>query len=56
MQLRDGGNDEAPLIGQYCGENRPPPIRSNGNQLYLAFTTDSSVSETGFEATFKVGE
>lgn len=39
----------APLIGKFCGNDVPSPIKSFGNQLYFKFSSDSSRGGKGFE-------
>uniref|UniRef100_A0A6A7FUH2 Cubilin n=1 Tax=Hirondellea gigas TaxID=1518452 RepID=A0A6A7FUH2_9CRUS len=54
LEFRDGGLADSPLIGKYCGRRMPPSIQSSGNQLFVTFKTDSSVSYSGFEARYQV--
>lgn len=42
----------SPLLGTYCGVEIPPRLQSTQRSLYLRFTTDSSVSNHGFEAAY----
>jgi cubilin len=49
LEIRNGGNGFAPLIGKFCGSEIPQPIKSYGNQLYIRFTSDSSRGGKGFE-------
>lgn len=39
-------------IGNYCGEELPPPAISSLNHLHLVFDTDSSISGRGFKANY----
>lgn len=55
-QVRDGGEEDSNLIIRACGLNLPEPITSSGNQLYVLFHSDYSVSRPGFTATYQVGE
>merc|ERR1719244_10126 len=43
------GTDLATL----CGENRPAPFKSRGNNMTIIFYSDASVNRRGFEATWK---
>ena len=46
---RNGGLENSPLIGKFCGSNAPPRIiPSFANALYLKFSTDISMSYRGF--------
>ncbi|GLG98263.1 Cubilin homolog [Gryllus bimaculatus] len=42
VEIRDGHDEKAPLLGQYCGTQFPPTIVSTYNYLWLKFHTDSS--------------
>ncbi|XP_011344121.1 tolloid-like protein 2 isoform X2 [Ooceraea biroi] len=52
VEVRDGHNDDSPLIGVYCGYKIPPDIKSTGNRLLVKFVSDASVQKAGFSATF----
>lgn len=39
-------------IGNYCGEEQPPPAISSLNHLHLVFKTDSSINGRGFKANY----
>ncbi|XP_033211645.1 tolloid-like protein 2 [Belonocnema kinseyi] len=52
IEVRDGHNEDSPLIGVYCGYKLPPDIRSTGNKLLVKFVSDSSVQKAGFSAMF----
>ncbi|KAG5668318.1 hypothetical protein PVAND_016262 [Polypedilum vanderplanki] len=49
LEVRNGGNNLAPLLGKFCGDTAPVPFKSLGNQLYFKFYSDSSRSGAGFE-------
>ena len=36
-----------------CGENRPAPFKSRGNNMTVIFYSDASVNRRGFEATWR---
>ena len=55
MEVRDGHEDDSPLIGKYCGYKVPEDIRSSSNKLYVKFVSDGSVQKAGFAATFVKG-
>lgn len=40
-------------IGKYCGRNKPPIIRSNGNVLTIVFKTDDSLEYGGYSFTYE---
>ncbi|XP_052870861.1 cubilin homolog [Anopheles cruzii] len=48
LTLRNGGTENAPLIGTYCGEDNFNGTISFGHQLYLRFFSDSSRNYQGF--------
>ncbi|ETN66367.1 hypothetical protein AND_001841 [Anopheles darlingi] len=52
LTIRNGGTDQSPLIGTYCGDRRGEEFNgtiSSGHQLYLHFYSDGTGSERGFE-------
>ena len=52
VAVYDGNDDQAPLIGRYCGNTIPAPVSSQGSAMYVVFTSDASTHLTGFRATF----
>ncbi|XP_069067650.1 cubilin [Pleurodeles waltl] len=52
VEIRDGSSIDSSLIGKYCGQSMPPPIRSTQRSLFLKFETDGSASYLGFMAQF----
>lgn len=50
VKIYDGNSIGAPLLAQYSGNTIPPAVTSTGNQLYITFTTNGSVSAQGFTA------
>lgn len=46
--FRNGGYENSPLIGRYCGRDIPKQIVSQTNQLYIKFVSDNSLTEAGF--------
>ncbi|XP_040577951.1 cubilin [Lepeophtheirus salmonis] len=53
VEVRDGGNEDAPLIGRYCGTSIPSDIQSLSNQLFVRFKSDHSMEYEGFRAQFE---
>lgn len=41
LQLRNGANEESPFLGsgRYCGTTVPANLETNGNHLFVHFTT-----------------
>ncbi|XP_064643493.1 cubilin-like [Lineus longissimus] len=54
IEIRDGGTENAPVLGRYCGSESPGTIKSSGNVLYIRFTTDDSIPRKGFKAVYKI--
>jgi len=52
VYVYDGGSSSSPLIGRYQGNLLPPTITSSSNQLFVIFTTDGSVVNSGFAASY----
>uniref|UniRef100_A0A8D2ATK8 CUB domain containing protein 2 n=1 Tax=Sciurus vulgaris TaxID=55149 RepID=A0A8D2ATK8_SCIVU len=48
----DGANEEAPLLGSWCGHHLPPPITSSHNQLLILLHTDRSSTGRGFSVAY----
>ena len=56
LEIRDGEDSAAPLIGTFCGYKMPKDIKSTSNSLWIKFVSDGSVQKAGFSASFmKVG-
>lgn len=53
MKVHDGLSVDDPLIGRYCGNQLPSPIRSTSNVLYVRFVADYTIHGTGFNATYQ---
>ncbi|XP_061657366.1 bone morphogenetic protein 1-like isoform X3 [Syngnathoides biaculeatus] len=52
VEVRDGGSAHSPLLGRFCGYDKPQNIKSSTNQLWLNFASDVSVNKAGFSASF----
>ncbi|XP_059213752.1 bone morphogenetic protein 1-like isoform X2 [Centropristis striata] len=52
VEVRDGSSDSSPLLGRFCGYDKPDDIKSTSNQLWLKFVSDGSVNKAGFSANF----
>ncbi|KFQ17549.1 Inactive serine protease PAMR1, partial [Merops nubicus] len=53
VEVRDGDNLDSPIIKKFCGNERPPPIRSTGSSLHVLFQSDGSKNFDGFHAVFE---
>ncbi|XP_056155801.1 cubilin [Lampris incognitus] len=49
VKLFNGPNEQAPLIGTFCGTMPPPANTTTSSSLTLLFRTDSSLSMSGFQ-------
>ncbi|TRY89102.1 hypothetical protein DNTS_004573 [Danionella cerebrum] len=49
VKLYDGPDDQAPLIGSFCGNQPPPANTTSGRNLHIVFRSDMSVSYKGFQ-------
>uniref|UniRef100_A0A8C5HBT0 Metalloendopeptidase n=1 Tax=Gouania willdenowi TaxID=441366 RepID=A0A8C5HBT0_GOUWI len=52
VEVRDGSSESSPLLGRFCGYEKPDGIKSSSNQLWLKFVSDGSVNKAGFSANF----
>ncbi|XP_033475581.2 inactive serine protease PAMR1 [Epinephelus lanceolatus] len=53
IEVRDGDDLSSPVIGRFCGDLLPPPIKSSGNVLHILFTSDGYNNFDGFVLTFQ---
>ena len=51
--IRDGSSSKSPMVGKFCGEDRPATITSTSNHLWIDFRSDSSTTAQGFKAAWK---
>lgn len=56
LEVRDGNNENSPLLGRFCGYDKPDDIKTSSNQLWMKFVSDGSVNKAGFAANFFKGE
>lgn len=52
VKIYDGSNSTAPLLGTFNGATIPSIITSSGGSLFVVFTTDGSVTGTGWEIAY----
>nr|XP_020470999.1 cubilin [Monopterus albus] len=50
VEIRDGGYETSPLIGKFCGSQRPPVLVSHSNRLWVKFRSDTVITQHGFVA------
>ncbi|XP_035020898.1 inactive serine protease PAMR1 isoform X2 [Hippoglossus stenolepis] len=53
VEVRNGDDLSSPVIGRFCGDQLPPPIKSSGNRLHILFTSDGYNNFDGFALTFQ---
>lgn len=56
-KIFDGENDQAPFLQRISGDYRGKVISfvTNSNKALVRFTSDKSITRTGFTATFHAG-
>lgn len=52
VELYDGSDDTAPLLGRFSGASIPPVITSTGGTMFLKFYSDASINYAGWEGYF----
>ncbi|KAL0113327.1 hypothetical protein PUN28_012468 [Cardiocondyla obscurior] len=53
VEIFDGPNTLAPLLGRYCGSDMPPSVKSNSNNLVVFFKSDWSLETEGFTLSYE---
>nr|DBA25188.1 TPA: hypothetical protein GDO54_012746 [Pyxicephalus adspersus] len=54
IEIRDGGDETAPLIGRYCNNTIPSVISSSSNTLWVEFKSEASAIASSFRAFYQV--
>ncbi|MDD4214182.1 MAG: C10 family peptidase [Bacteroidales bacterium] len=52
LNIYDGENASAPLLGTFSGHNIPESITTTGNRCFLKFTTDNATQDLGWDAIY----
>eukprot|EP00058_Branchiostoma_floridae_P010524 XP_002596012.1 hypothetical protein BRAFLDRAFT_123740 [Branchiostoma floridae] len=52
VKVYDGASVSSPVLGTFCGTSVPASLVSSSNHMTVRFVSDSSITETGFSATF----
>ncbi|TNN89652.1 Dorsal-ventral patterning tolloid-like protein 1 [Liparis tanakae] len=52
LEVRDGPLETSPLIGRFCGYDKPEDVRSTSHTLWMKFLSDGTVNKAGFAANF----
>lgn len=55
LEVYNGKDAKAPVLGRLCGTKEPDPVISSSNRMFLRFFSDNSVQKKGFEATYTSG-
>lgn len=53
VEVRDGDSLSSPVIGRFCGDQLPPPIKSSGSALHILFSSDGYNNFDGFVLIFQ---
>ncbi|XP_034018584.1 inactive serine protease PAMR1 [Thalassophryne amazonica] len=53
VEVRDGEELSSPVIGRFCGDSLPPPLKSSGNVVHILFVSDGYNNFDGFVLTFQ---
>ena len=49
VEIYDGTNTAAPLLGRFSGNNLPPSVTSTGGSMFIKFYSDISVTRPGWD-------
>ncbi|XP_042200474.1 bone morphogenetic protein 1-like isoform X2 [Callorhinchus milii] len=52
LEIRDGSTERSPLLGRFCGYDKPEDIKSSSGSLWMKFVSDGSINKAGFSANF----
>jgi hypothetical protein len=53
LRVYDGESTTAPLLAAFSGIEIPDPVTSSGDVMYVSFTSDESIVQEGFLASFE---
>ncbi|KAF7660942.1 hypothetical protein LDENG_00271430 [Lucifuga dentata] len=53
VEVRDGDDQSSPVIGRFCGDRLPPPLKSSSNVLHILFISDGYNNLDGFALTYQ---
>uniref|UniRef100_H2ZHT2 Metalloendopeptidase n=1 Tax=Ciona savignyi TaxID=51511 RepID=H2ZHT2_CIOSA len=56
LEIYDGADATAAILGRYCGSKRPTPIVASTNHMFVKFFSDASVQKRGFSASHTTGK
>ncbi|XP_064618038.1 tolloid-like protein 1 isoform X2 [Liolophura sinensis] len=52
IEVRDGHDEDSPVLGRFCGYKVPGDLKSTKNKMTVKFVSDGSVQKSGFSASF----
>jgi hypothetical protein len=52
LKVYDGSSAQSPPLGTFRGRTLPPPLVAASGKMFLVFTSDGSVNESGWQATW----
>ena len=52
VEVYNGTNASAPLLGRFTGNTLPPTVTSTGGSMYIKFYSDISVTKAGWSANY----
>ncbi|XP_013879229.1 cubilin [Austrofundulus limnaeus] len=55
ITVRDGPSSQAPVLASVCGREPPSSLHSSGDSMFIHFSSDSSISGQGFNASYSKG-
>lgn len=56
VTVYDGNSQADPMLGRWCGGERPPSLVSRGNKLLVVLSTDRNEAHRGFTAAYLGGK
>ncbi|XP_078143764.1 neuropilin-1a-like [Centroberyx gerrardi] len=54
VEVYNGGSEQSPMLGKFCGKIAPSPIISSGSQLLIKFVSDYETHGAGFSVRYEV--
>lgn len=54
VEVYNGGDEHAPMLGKFCGKIAPSPIISSGGQLLIKFVSDYETHGAGFSVRYEI--
>lgn len=52
LEVRNGGTENSPLFGRFCGKRQPMQIKSHTNRMFVRFISDRFRNAKGFLANY----